>query len=151
MIIDSAALPSVQRGRRGTVVFVDDDALGVAKQLEEMKFPEGYGKLRLAWNEFRESFVVIQVKDDGSEHIVTSAKQADGRLIDRVRRITHPSYNFAQELEEIDAKADKERARRFSEQVAQYAEKLAFAIRQDTSNPRTDINRIPIRMYKNAS
>jgi hypothetical protein len=132
MIIDSAALPSVQRGRRGTVVFVDDDALGVAKELEEMKFPEGYGKLRLAWNEFRESFVVIQVKDDGSEHIVTAAKQADGRLIDRVRRITHPSYNFAQELETIDAQADKERDWLFSQRVGDLAERLAHAVRKDT-------------------
>jgi hypothetical protein len=68
-----------------------------------------------------------------------------------VRRITHPSYNFAQELDEIDAKADRERARKFSEQVAQYAEKLAFAIRKDTSSPRTDINRIPIRIYRDGS
>src|SRR5436190_12343687 len=132
MIIDSAALPSVQRGRRGTVVFIDDDALGVAKQLEEMKFPEGYGKLRLAWNEFQESFTVIQVKDDGSEHIVTFAEQADGRLVDRVRRITHPSYNFAQELEAIDAQADKERDWLFSQRVGDLAERLAHAVRKDT-------------------
>jgi hypothetical protein len=151
MYISEAPLPNVQRGRRGITVFVDSDALDVSKQLSEMQFPSGYGTLRLAWNEFREEFVVVQVKDDGSEHFVTSAKQADGRLIDRVRRITHPSYNFAQELDEIDAKADRERARKFSEQVAQYAEKLAFAIRKDTSSPRTDINRIPIRIYRDGS
>jgi hypothetical protein len=149
--ISEAPLPSVQRGRRGITVFVDDDALGVAKQLSEMEFPSGYGKLRLAWNEFREEFVVIQVKEDDSEHFVTSAEQADGRLIDRVRRITHPSYDFAKELDEIDARADQARASKFSEQVAEYAEKLAFAIRQDTSTPRTDINRIPIRIYRDGS
>src|SRR3954449_1775937 len=131
MIIDSAALPSIQLPGCGTVVFIDDDALGVAKQLEEMQFPSGHGKLKLAWNEFRESFVVIQVKDDGSEHIVTSAKQADGRLIDRVRRITHPSYNFAQELEAIDAQADKERDWLFSQRVGDLAERLAHSVRKD--------------------
>jgi hypothetical protein len=132
MIIESHSLPHIERGRRGVTIFIDDDALGVAKQLEEMKFPEGYGKLCLAWNEFKETFVVIQVKDDGSEHIVTAAKQADGRLIDRVRRITHPSYNFAQELEVIDAQADKERDWLFSQRVGDLAERLAHAVRKDT-------------------
>lgn len=147
MIIDSAALPSIQRGRRGTVVFIDDDALGIAKQLEEMQFPSGYGKLKLAWNEFQESFVVIQVKDDGSEHIVTSAKQADGRLIDRVRRITSPSFNLAAELEAIDARADKERDWQFSQQVGEIAERLAHAVRKDTQAK----NKVFIRDAKSSS
>jgi hypothetical protein len=132
VIIDHASLPSVQRGRRGVVVFIDDDALGVSKQLKEMKFPEGYGVLRLAWNEFREEFVVIQVKENGSEYFVTSAKQADGRLIDRVRRITHPSYNFAQELEKIDDEANRRSDWEFSQKVGEYAEQLAHAVRKDT-------------------
>jgi hypothetical protein len=131
MIIEPHSLPHIERGRRGVTIFIDDDALGVAKQLEEMQFPSGYGKLKLAWNEFRESFVVIQVKDDGSEHIVTFAKQADGRLVDRVRRITHPSYNFAQELEAIDAQADKERDWLFSQRVGDLAERLAHSVRKD--------------------
>jgi len=131
MYVENAPLPNIQKGRRGVLVFIDDDALSVSKQLEEMKFPEGYGKLRLAWNEFREEFVVVQVKDDGSEHIVTTAKQADGRLIDRVRRITHPSYNFAKELEAIDAAADKKRDYEFRQQVGDYAERIAHAIRKD--------------------
>lgn len=132
MFIDNAPLPSVQRGRRGVVVFVDDDALGVAKQLSEMKFPEGYGKLRLGWNEFQEHFVVVQVKDDGTEHIVTIAKQADGRLIDRIRRITHPSYNFAEELDKIDEAANRKRDWEFSQKVGEQIEKLAYAVRKDT-------------------
>jgi hypothetical protein len=132
MLIDNAPLPSVQRGRRGVVVFIDNDALGVSQQLREMKFPEGYGHLRLAWNEFREEFVVIQVKDNGAEYFVTSAKQADGRLVDRVRRITHPSYNFAAELEKIDDEANKRSDQRFREQVGDYAERLAHAVRKDT-------------------
>jgi hypothetical protein len=131
MYIENAPLPNIQKGRRGVLVFIDDDALDISKQLAEMQFPEGYGKLRLAWNEFREEFVVIQVKDDDSEHFVTSAKQADGRLIDRVRRITHPSYNFAKELEAIDAAADKKRDYEFREQIGDYAERIAHAVRKD--------------------
>lgn len=142
MNIDSTSLPSVQRGRRGIVVFVDDDALGVAKELGEMQFPEGYGHLRLAWNEFREEFIVVQVKPDGEEHFVTRAERADGRLVKRVREITHPSYDFGAELERIDRAADREHERKFQEAVGEKAERLAHAIRKDTGNPRTDINRL---------
>jgi hypothetical protein len=132
MMIDSASLPSVQRGRRGVVVFVDDDALGIAKQLEEMKFPEGFGHLRLGWNEYREEFVVIQIQPDGSEHLVTRAEKADGRLLKRVREITHPSYDYAADLERIDAEADARLKWDFSQQVGDKAERLAHAIRKDT-------------------
>jgi hypothetical protein len=132
MMIDSASLPSVQRGRRGVVVFVDDDALGIAKQLEEMKFPEGFGHLRLGWNEYREEFVVIQIQPDGSEHLVTRAEKADGRLLKRVRDVTHPSYDYAADLERIDAEADARLKWDFSQQVGDKAERLAHAIRKDT-------------------
>lgn len=142
MYIDSASLPSVIRGRRGIVVFIDDDALGVAKQLEEMKFPEGYGHLKLAWNEYREEFVVVQILPDGSENFVTRSKTADGQLLKRVREITHPSYDYVAELDRIDALADAKVKWDFSEQIGECAERLAHAVRKDTSNPRTDINRI---------
>lgn len=131
MLIDSASLPSVQKGRRGVVVFIDDDALGVAKQIEAMEFPEGYGKLRLAWNEFREEFVVMQIHPDGNEYFVTSAKKADGRLVKRVQQITHPSYSLSKELEEIDNKADKEHDWLFSQKVGDLAERLHHELRKD--------------------
>lgn len=141
VLIDSASLPTVKRGRRGIVVFIDDDALGVAKQLKEMRFPEGYGHLRLAWNEYREEFVVVQIHPDGNEYFVTRSKRADGRLLKRVREITNPSYDYAAELERIDAAADARAKWDFQQQVGDYAERLAHAVRKDTSNPRTDINR----------
>lgn len=131
MIIDGASLPSVQKGRRGVVVFIDDDALGIAKQIAEMQFPEGYGKLRLAWNEFSEEFVVIQVKDNGEEFFVTKAKEADGRLLKRIREITNPSYDYAADLERIDRLADARREWDFAQRVGEISERLAHAVRKD--------------------
>lgn len=147
MLIDSASLPSIRSGRRGIVVFIDDDALGIAKQLKEMKFPEGFGHLRLGWNEYREEFIVIQIHPNGSEYFVTRSKTADGRLLKRVREITHPSYDYVAELDRIDALADARAKWDFSQQVGEYAERLAHAVRQDTSTNRTDINRIKINGF----
>lgn len=136
MEIQPATLPQIQKGRRGRVVFVDNDALDVAKRLREID-----PSLRLAWNEFGEYFVVYQQLEAGSEHIVTTAQTADSRLVERIRRISHSSYDFAKELDKLDQKAKRDAERQFQEAVGEKAERLAHAIRKDTSNPRTDINR----------
>lgn len=136
MEVQPATLPQIQKGRRGRVVFIDNDALGVAKQLREID-----SNLRLAWNEFGEYFVVYQQLDDGTEHLVTTAQEADGRLVKRVQKIASRFYNYAEELDKQDKETDRKSEYKSSEYVGELAEELAHAIRKDTSTPRTDINR----------
>lgn len=136
MNIDPATLPQIQKGRRGTVVFIDHDSLDVAKRLREI-----HGSLRLAWNEFGQYFVVLQQFDDGTEHLVTTAQTADNRLVEKIRKIVHPSYNLADELDKLDAARNKKLDDQFSQKVKEKAEYIAHAIRKDLSAPRTDINR----------
>lgn len=136
MDINPATLPQIQKGRRGRVVFIDDDALNVAKDLREID-----ASLRLAWNEFGEYFVVYQQLDDGTEHLVTTAQTADARLVKRIKRIAHPSYDYGKDLDEQDKKAEKAAEHIFEERVGDLAERLAQALRKDMSTPRVDINR----------
>src|SRR5688572_22380120 len=136
MEIRPAPFPNVQRGRRGRVVFVDDDALGIAKELEGIQLPEGYGSLRLGWNEFGEYFVVIQVMPNGEERLVTIWDPSlngtpDYRLIQRVRKVIHPSYDIARELDKIDEQAKREADYSFSQKLQAKAEFVAHAVRKD--------------------
>ena len=126
MEIRPATLPQIHRGRRGKVVFIDDDALDVAKRLREI-----HDSLRLAWNEFGEHFIVYQELDDGTEHLVTTAQTADARLVERIRKIVHPSYNLAKELERLDNARNKKLDDAFSEKIGEKAEQIAHAIRKD--------------------
>lgn len=136
MEVQPATLPQIQKGRRGRVVFIDNDALGVAKQLREI-----HDSLRLAWNEFGEYFVVYQQLDDGTEHMVTTAQTADARLVKRIQKIASSQYNFPEEVDRLDKQAKKEADYKFSQQIGEIAERVAHAVRKDMSTPRTDINR----------
>lgn len=136
MEIQPASLPKIETGRGGRVVFIDDDALDIAKELAKIDLPEDYGSLRLGWNEFGEYFVVVQVMPSGEEQLVTVWDpelngQVDYRLIERVKKVIHPSYDIAKELEKIDKAAEKAADRKFQEQVGDYAERLASAVRKD--------------------
>lgn len=135
MEITPASLPQITKGRRGRVVFVDNDAFDIAKRLREID-----DSLRLAWNEFGEYFVVYQIlrgpNESEVEHLVTTwdpktSGAPDGRLVERVMKIAHPDYDFAAELERIDRAADKQRDHEFAEKIGPYSERLFQAMRKD--------------------
>jgi hypothetical protein len=125
MEIRPATYAQIKRGRDGRMVAIDDDVAGIAAQLLEID-----PSLRLRWSESGEYFVVYQ--DLGStQHLVTTAQELDGRLLQRVLQVTHPDFDFAAEVDRVDAEADREAARRFSEGVGERGERLAHAIRKD--------------------
>lgn len=125
--IRAASLPQIVKGRGGRVVFIDNDALDIAKDLLKI-----HPSLRLAFNEVAEYFVVYQVDDQGNESIVTTSLEADARLLERVRKVVSPQYNLAEELDRMNDKADAESEYRFSQKTGEIAERLAHAIRRDT-------------------
>lgn len=135
MEITPASVPQIMKGRRGRVVFVDHDAYDIARRLRELD-----DSLRLAWNEFGEYFVVYQIlrgpNDSEKEHLVTTwdpkkSGTPDGRLIQRIRQIMNPNYDYAGELERLDREADKQRDYEFAQKVGPYAERLYHAVRKD--------------------
>lgn len=129
MEIQPASLAQVRKGRDGRRVLIEDDVLDIAKRLQEID-----DSLKLLWNEYGEYFVVaevVQTPDGPEERLVTTAQDLDERLLQRVEKITHPSYDFAKEVDRIDKEAEKEKDHRFHEETGEVGERLAHAVRKD--------------------
>lgn len=125
MDIQPASLAQVQTGRDGRRVLVDDDVAGVARKIREIS-----PRLSLRWNERGEFFEVIE--DDGrTERRVTTALECDDRLVARIMRIAHPSYDLVADMERTDLAAERAEEHAFSERTGEIAERLAHAVRKD--------------------
>jgi hypothetical protein len=125
MEIQPASIAQVRAGRNGRKVLIEDDVLHIAKRLQEID-----RSLRLRWNEQGEFFVVYQVLD-GSEKLVLTARELDERIVQRVRKIAHPSYDYVAEMERMDRRAEKDADHRFHEQTGEIGERMAHALRKD--------------------
>ncbi len=131
MEIAPASLAQIVKGRDGRYIEIEDDVQSVAGELRELD-----PSLHLRYSESGRYFVVYQKLEDGSEQLVTTAKQLDKRLVKKVRRLVHASYDLAEELERGDAEADREAERRFSEDLGPAAERLRHAVRKDIGSKR---------------
>lgn len=141
-----ATLNQVMRGRGGHLITLENDT---AKQLAEisshLRFP-----LKLRYNEQGEYYAVYQVLENGvDEHLVTTAQQCDSRLIEKIRKVIHPSYDFAAEVEQEEKKVQKEQDHKFHEQVGEISERYAHAIREDLRKARPGPVYIPPDVYRN--
>lgn len=132
MRIQAASLTQIARARNGRMVVIDDDAGAVAAQLREID-----PALRLSVSDVTGHYVVSQMLDDGTEHLVLTALELDGRIVRRVREIAHPSYDYAADLEAVEAEAEREQDHKRRERVGEIGERLAHAIRKDTGERRT--------------
>lgn len=126
--IQPASISQVIQGRGGRLIFVDDDVAGYARALKDID-----ASLRLAFNEAGEYYVVYQVLADGSEHLVTTATELDGRLVRRLRQVCSESYNTGRELDLLHDATDRHHDEQFTERVGEAGERLAHAIRHDLS------------------
>lgn len=126
MDISPANIAQVELGRDGRVVTIDDDVLNIAKDLKEID-----DKLRLRWVENAEYFCVYELEEDGSESLVLTSQELNPQIIERVRQIAHPSYDYAKELDKLDAQVDREFDHAQRERLGEAAEKLSFAVRKD--------------------
>jgi hypothetical protein len=132
MDLEPATFAQVRRARDGRVVLIEDDVLGVVADIQRID-----PTLRVRYAEAGEYFVVYQLCDhDGDERLVTTSQTFDQRLVERIRQITHESYDLAGELAREDDRRDRERDHEFSEQVGEIGERLFHAMRKDKG--RTD-------------
>lgn len=127
MELQAATLAQMQRARGGRYVLIEEDVGSVVAQIQEID-----ATLRVRYSEAGGFFVVYQVTDDG-EKLVTTAQELDGRLVQRLQEIAHPEYDYVAELEAKEDAADRARDERFSEQVGEIGERMAWAMRRDTS------------------
>ncbi len=141
--ITSATLAQVSQGRGSELILIEDDVHDVAKRLREI-----HDSLRLRYNKQGEYFVVYQDTGDG-EHLVTTAQECDARLVERVRRVVSPSYNYGAEMDKAEAQADAIKNQEFKEQVGEISERLAHAVRTDLRKAIPGPVYIPPDLYRN--
>jgi hypothetical protein len=125
MDIEPASLTQIARGRDGKVVAIDDDVSGIAQQLKEID-----PQLKLRYSEAGEYFAVYH---DGPEesYLVTTAQELDGRILQRIRKVASGRYDYVAELDALDARAERERDRAFSEQMGEAHQQLKHALQKD--------------------
>lgn len=131
MEISPARLAQVQQARGGEFVEISDDVQNVAADLRAID-----AGLRLRYSEAGEYFVVYHVEElpggGQREHLVTTAQELDQRLVQRIREIDpRNGYDYAAELDRLEAEGERERDREFSEQIGPLGERLAHAVRKD--------------------
>lgn len=129
----------------GRVIEIEPALSHVAKQLDEIELPRIEGmsnKLKLRYSEAGDIFVVYQEQRrsvDGAlvmKQIVTTwdcatAGPADTALVERVRKVVHPSYDAGAEAERLDRAADAASWKRFEQEVGLFAEPLQHALKKD--------------------
>lgn len=114
----------------GRMVAVDHGPHDVAARLREIS-----DELVLHFDPYENLWVVSQrqAQGDGSvkETLVTTATECDARLVARVEQIASPGYRLADELDAVEAAADREAEQRRRETLGDGAERLAFALGRD--------------------
>jgi hypothetical protein len=127
MEIRAASLMQVQQSKNGQMVAVDDDVLDVARRLREVN-----DSLRLRWSEAGEYFVVYELHEDGNEYLVLTSEDLNPQIIERVQQISNSSYDYAKELDALDAARDRELDRITHEKAGEVGERIFHAIGKDT-------------------
>jgi hypothetical protein len=125
MDIEPASLTQIARGRDGKVVAIDDDVSGIAQQLKEID-----PQLRLRYSEAGEYFAVY-CETPQETYLVTTAQELDGRILQRIRKVASGRYDYVAELDALDARAERERDRAFSEQMGEAHQQLKHALQKD--------------------
>lgn len=135
--IEPGGVRQVQRAlASGRMVVVTDGPHDVARKLREIS-----DVLRLHYDPYEAVWVVMELQalPDGStrESLVTTALECDDRLVERVRQIAQPGYDYAGELERVEREADRAHDERRREQVGDVAERLRFALSKDLGRHET--------------
>ncbi len=120
-----ATLTQVRAGQDGRLIEIDRDVLDICKQIQEIE-----PSLGVDYNETGEYFRVYQTIR-GEKHTVTTATELTPQLVETIRRLAHPSYDLAGELDRIDDQADRDRQHAFKEKVGEVGEQLYHAMRKD--------------------
>ncbi len=128
-----ANFAQVRLGKNGRMVTIDSDVGGVVKQLKEID-----PRLHVRWSEKGDYFVIYcreEHEPEGTGYAVLYVPELDGRVVKAIQEIAwknrQPGYSLGKELDAVEDKAEKDRQEKFSKQIAENAELLAWAMRKD--------------------
>jgi hypothetical protein len=83
--IDPVSVAQARRSRTGRMVAINDDVVNVARDLRDID-----PRFRLFYNEDERVFVV-ELHEEGVEHLVGVYRELDQRIVARARRFTRPA------------------------------------------------------------
>ena len=117
-------MAQVRQGKKRRIT-VEADVGSVVKQIQEID-----PRLGVLWDDDGEFFLVVE-QDGSRQRTVLTALELDHRVLQRIKEIASPDYDYVAEMDAIDAEADKEKDARFRNEVGENAEKMAHALRKD--------------------
>lgn len=127
--IKPATIEQVQAGADGKFHVIDNDAGGIVARLKRLD-----ENLNLRFSEAGNYYVVYYQGQNGPE-LVATYETLDARIAEDIERMDYamkqPGYNFADELEKLEAEAKREEDYRQKEAMGESAQKLAHALRKD--------------------
>jgi len=131
--LEPIAIQQIHKGQTGKAIEVDQDVLGVVKQLKQID-----PTLYVRWSEKGEYFVVYcRLPDEppGTGNVVLMVRELDQRVVSSIQKAKweqqQDGYSLADILDKKDDDAKKQRDYEFSQQIGERAERLAHAIRKD--------------------
>lgn len=119
------------------LVELEDDVLSIVRQVREV-----YGnRVKIAWEPTTEHYVFSEHCDDGTERLIFTTPELDGRALERLLRSDSHGRGYEdvydrQEREQDEAFAARQEADR--ERLRESGERLAHAMKKD------DIGRYPL-------
>lgn len=126
MDIEPASIAQVRQGKDGRNILIEDDVLSIARGLLDID-----PNLRLRWNDRGHYFVIYWINAQGDEKLVLTSKELTPAILERVRYIQSPAYDYIAEVDRMDRQAKKEEDHRFHEEAGEIGERLAHAVRRD--------------------
>jgi hypothetical protein len=87
-------------------------------------------RFRLFYNEDEHVFVV-ELHEEGVEHLVGVYRELDQRIVARARRFTRPDFDLAAEIEDSETEAAAAADARRAEQMGDASQRLHHALRTD--------------------
>jgi hypothetical protein len=129
MDIEPANHEQVVKANDEDYVVIEQDLSEVVKELKEID-----PRLGVRYNGVQKFYALYakeNIKGKEVEYLVSTFKKLDKRVVNRVREILSPSYDYVAELEKQEDQAKKDHEHKLHEQMGENAERLAFAIRKD--------------------
>ena len=124
MELQPASITQVRQGKKRRIT-VEADVGNVVAQIKEID-----PRLGVIWDDDGEFFAVVE-QDGPRQRLVLTALELDHRVLQRLREISSPDYDYVAEMDRIDAVADSEKEHRFKNEVGERAEVMAHALRKD--------------------
>lgn len=118
---------SLYEANRGRLITFEDDVLCIRSQIET-RWPE----LEVFFDEWTEEWVVVEHCKD-VDRLATKVKVLDHNLIHRLEAADQhrAGHDIEKEVDDWNARLERERDRRLSDQLTEFAERFSFALRKD--------------------